>query len=307
MMRPWSGQMRWRGVWIAAPRSIGRVLALAALIQLTGCGQLPEPFLGNPGAAALRLRQPPDPRLAVPPAATALLSDRAGAAFAADLAQALRHNEVPAYAIAPAPTDWRLLVSAQDQGGQVIPSYTVLDPEGHPRGSVTGAPVATAAWAAADPATLRAAAAEGAPRLAHLLTGVETAIMRADPTSLYNRPARVLVAAVTGAPGDGDHALTLEMRRQLAVVGEQVVDKPAGADFVLRGQVKMKALPGGQQRVEIQWIVDTAKGKEGGRVTQLNDVPSGSLDRAWGDVAAAVAQQGAGGVREVILRQSRRE
>ena len=94
MMRPWSGQMRWRGVRIAAPRWIGRVLALVALIQLAGCGQLPEPFLGNPGAAALRLRQPPDPRLAVPPAATALLSDQAGAAFAADLAQALRHDEV---------------------------------------------------------------------------------------------------------------------------------------------------------------------------------------------------------------------
>lgn len=288
------------------------LLSFLAVLLLAGCGQLPEPFLGNPGAEALRLRQPPDPRLAVPPAATALLSDQAGAAFAADLAQALRHNEVPAYAIAPAPTDWRLAVAAQTQDGQVIPRYTVLDPEGKPRGDVTGAPVSAAAWAAADPETLRAAATESAPRLAHLLTGVETAIMRADPHSLYNRPARVRVAAVTGAPGDGDHALALEMRRQLRAVGEQVVDttdgaNAEGADFVVRCEVKTAPLPGGQERVEIQWIVDTAKGKEGGRVTQLNNVPAGSLDHAWGDVAAAVAQQAAGGVREVILRQSRRE
>ncbi len=283
------------------------LLMLALLLPLAGCGQLPEPFLGNPGAAALKLRQPPQPRLAVPVPRTALLSDGAAKAFAVALAQGLRAREVPAFALAPAATDWRLAVAATDRGTEVVPRYTVLNPQGQPQGVVTGAPVPAAAWAAADPATLHAAAAEAAPRLADLLTGVETALMRADPDSLYNRPARVLVAGVTGAPGDGDTALTRAMRGALKAVGETVQAKPAGADFVVRCEVRMVPQPDDKQRVEIQWIVDTAAGAEGGRVIQLNVVPAGSLDHAWGAIATTVAQQAAGGVREVILRQSRRK
>ena len=283
------------------------LLLLALLLPLAGCGQLPEPFLGNPGAAALKLRQPPQPRLAVPVPRTALLSDGAAKAFAVALAQGLRAREVPAFALTPAATDWRLAVAATDRGTEVVPRYTVLNPQGQPQGVVTGAPVPAAAWAAADPATLHAAAAEAAPRLADLLTGVETALMRADPDSLYNRPARVLVAGVTGAPGDGDTALARAMRGALKAVGETVQAKPAGADFVVRCEVRMVPQPDDKQRVEIQWIVDTAAGAEGGRVIQLNVVPAGSLDHAWGAIATTVAQQAAGGVREVILRQSRRK
>lgn len=283
------------------------MLALAVLAPLAGCGDLPEPFLGNPGPVGLALRQPPEPRLAVPPPATALLSDGAARSFAAVLAHGLRAHEVPAFALAPARTDWRLAVAATDRGAEVIPRYTVLNPQGQPQGSVVGAPVSAAAWAAAEPATLAAAADDAAPQLAKLLTGVEVALMRADPNSLYNRPARVLVSGVTGAPGNGDPLLSGSMQMALKAVGEVVQPSRKGADFIVRGQVRMVPLPGDQQRVEVQWIVDTAAGAEGGRVVQLNVVPAGSLDHDWGAVAGAVAEQAAGGVREVILRQSRRK
>jgi hypothetical protein len=45
------------------------------------------------------------------------------------------------------------------------------------------------------------------------------------------------------------------------------------------------------------------QGHELGRIVQLNDVAPGSLDRYWGDVALVVAQEAAGGVRDVILNQ----
>ena len=68
------------------------------------------------------------------------------------------------------------------------------------------------------------AAADGAPPVASLLTQIQAALQRADPNSLYNRPARVQVATVRGAPGDGNRALTQQMREHLEevhrVVGE---------------------------------------------------------------------------------------
>jgi hypothetical protein len=40
---------------------------------------------------------------------------------------------------------------------------------------------------------------------------------------------------------------------------------------------------------------------------QLNEIPACSLDHYWADVAVIVATEAAGGVHDVILRQSGRE
>ena len=64
--------------------------------------------------------------------------------------------------------------------------------------------------------------------------------------------------------------------------------------------------PGGQQRVEIQWAVKAPSGDERGKVVQLNEIPAGSLDHYWADVAVVVATRRPGGVNDVIQRQSGR-
>lgn len=280
------------------------LLIVCLFLPLAACGDYPEPFLGNPGAAAMRLRQPPDPRLAIPAPGTALLSDTASRELAADVAARLQQGEVPAYAQPATATDWRLVISAQDRGSEIVPIYTVLNPQGQSQGTVQGKPVATEVWAAANSATLRQAAFDAAPGIDSLLTNIQTGLMQADPNSLYNRVAKVAVPDVTGAPGDGDLMLTRQIRAKLAALGPHVQPGSAGADFTVQGQVRLVPIAGGQQRVEIQWIITNAKGREGGRVVQLNDIPAGTLDHYWGDVATVVAQEAAGGVNEVIRRQS---
>jgi hypothetical protein len=54
------------------------------------------------------------------------------------------------------------------------------------------------------------------------------------------------------------------------------------------------------QRIEIVWTISRRDGHDLGRVLQLNEVPAGSLNGLWGDVAFVVAQEAAGGVRDVI-------
>jgi hypothetical protein len=279
---------------------------LLPILGLAACGDLPQPFLGNPGATARILAQPPTPRLAVPVPGEALLSDQAAVAFSSALAGALQQREVPAVAGPAQPGDWRLVVGAGLQGAAVVPVYRVIDPKGVDRGKTEGSGLPTADWSAATPATLTGAADAAAPRIADLLTGIQATLQHADPNSLYNRPARVQLVPVTGAPGDGNIALTKQMRSVLTTLGPVVQDTLPGADFIVRGTVAMVPIPGAQQRVEIQWSVATPSGDERGRVVQLNDVPAGSLNGYWGDVATAVAQEAAGGVRDVILRQSGR-
>ncbi|MFQ3623453.1 MAG: hypothetical protein SNJ73_07895, partial [Acetobacteraceae bacterium] len=70
----------------------------------------------------------------------------------------------------------------------------------------------------------------------------------------------------------------------------------------LAGRVDVTALPQRRQRVEITWTVLRADGTELGMVSQLNEVPAGTLDGLWADVAVVVAEQAATGVAEVIRR-----
>ena len=62
------------------------------------------------------------------------------------------------------------------------------------------------------------------PDIATLLTRIEAARQQSDPNSLVNRPARVLVKEVTGAPGDGNRQLSRQIRQELPKLGEVVQD-----------------------------------------------------------------------------------
>ncbi|HUB15010.1 MAG TPA: hypothetical protein VMB34_23890 [Acetobacteraceae bacterium] len=280
------------------------ILLLLPLLALVGCGDLPEPFLGNPGRVGRILAQPPAPRLAVAPPGDALLPDAGSKALAGDLAQALQARAVPAVAAEPGQSDWRLVATAALHGNTVVPTFTVVDPFGKDRGHTEGAPVPTAAWAAAGSGTLQQSATTAAPQIAALLTAIQTQQEMADPNSLYHRRAKVMVADVTGAPGDGDESLTRQMRMRLGLLGPQVQTASTGADFTVQGQVRAVAVPGNKQRIEIQWIIKNAKGQDLGRVIQLNEIPAGTLDHYWGDVAVVVATEASGGVNDVIKKQT---
>jgi hypothetical protein len=286
---------------------LATALALAVSLLLAACGDLPEPFIGNPGATARKLAVPLTPRLAVPIPTDALLPDAAATTLAAALAFALQAHEVPAVLGREKATDWRLATRAELRGGAVVPVFTVFNPKGEDQGTAEGAPVPTDAWAAGAPAMLQQTATQAAPGITTLLTRIEAARQKADPNSLFNRAAKVMVAPVTGAPGDGNATLTQQMKTKLSGLGPVVQDTETGADFIVQGEVRVVPIPDNQQRVEVQWIVRTAANDERGRVVQLNNIPAGTLDHAWGDVAIVVATEAAGGVRDVVLRQSGHE
>ncbi len=278
-------------------------MALATLGLLAGCGDLPQPFLGRPGATAMRLSQPPPSRLDIPPPADALLTDAAAKAWSSALADALVAQELPAFATASArKTDWRLVLTAELKGGMVVPTYTVTNPQGVPQGASQGQAVPAREWAAGQPATLKAAAEDEAPKVVALLGGIEARRQMSDPHSLLNRPPVIYLKAVTGAPGDGNAALARLMAAQLPQLGDLVQDTPKGADFTVAGQVKTAPGAGKTTRVEIQWLVTDDHGQERGRVVQLNEVPNGSLDQYWGEVAMVVANEASGGVRDVVTQ-----
>ena len=276
------------------------LLALTVPLSLTACGDLPEPFLGEPGATARRLAVPLTPMLAVPPPSDALLNPQGTRDFADLLALSLQREDVPTLARVPHKTDWRLGVTAARKGEQVVPRYAILDPSGHEQGAIDGAPQPAAGWTAGAPSTLGQAAQDAVPKVLALMMSIRATRDRANPNSLLNRTAVLFVPEVTGAPGDGDTALTRLIRADLAQFGPLVQVTPEGADFTVQGKVVVTPLPKSQQQVEIAWTVTRPSGVVVGKVSQLNAVPAGTLDLYWGDVAGAAAQEASGGIDRVV-------
>ena len=216
---------------IARLGRLALLLCLVLLLACAACGDLPEPFLGNPGATARRLAQPMTPLLAVPPGSDTLLPDAANQELAKQIATALQATEVPALVRDAGKTDWRLITRREHDGDNRAPLFSMQDPQGKEQGAARRRDGAAEAWANADPALLQQIAAEAAPRIGAVLTSIQLARDKADPGSLYNRAAKVMVADVTGAPGDGDVSLTQQMRARLAVLGPVVLTTPSRGRF----------------------------------------------------------------------------
>ncbi len=272
-------------------------------LALSACGDLPQPFAGNPGGDALRLAVPPPSRLDVPPPAGALLADAKARIWSEALTVSLLQKEVPAVAQPVRPGDWHLEVTARLRGNQVLPTYRIVGPNGRVQASEDGTAVPAGSWVGADAALLRANAQLAATQVNAMLTGIQAREAQADPNSLLNRITRIWFAGVTGAPGNGNVELAREMATLLPDEHDTLQTDARHADYTVSGHVSVSDPdPGarGVQHVEITWTVVNARGHEAGRATQLHDVPAHSLDGFWGDVAAAAAQEAAGGIHEVI-------
>lgn len=272
------------------------------VLALGACGDLPQPFRGNPGGQSGMLAAPPAYRLAIPTPTQALLPAEQAGAFAEALSAALLANEVPASATDPLPLDWRLTIEATLRDGSVVPRYALIDPDGQPQGQAEGTRIPARDWSVAGPEVMRRAARDAAPRVADLLLRAEAARKGTDPAALMaGGPPRIYVPMVRGAPGDGNQALTARLREALGQQGLVVQELAQGARFAVTGQVAVVPQPQTRtQRVEILWTVSRNDGEDLGRVLQLNEVPQGVLERFWGDVAFAAATEAAGGVRTVV-------
>jgi hypothetical protein len=278
-----------------------RFLAGLALLALAACGDLPQPFRGNPGGMAGRLVVPPPYRLAIPIPDAAMLTATESEAFAKAMAEALLKREVPAVADTPLPLDWRLAVDMRLEGNRVVPRYALFDPDGAPQGVAEGSAIPARDWARPSPALFADVANDAARRAADLLLRAEAARKSTAPSALTAAgPPRVYLLPVRGAPGDGNESLTARMRDSLGdngILAQEVAD---GAGFATDGRVNVVPVGRGMQRVEILWIVSRRDGQELGRVLQMNEIPAGLLDRHWGDIAFAAAAEAAGGVQRVI-------
>ncbi|MEL6374177.1 MAG: hypothetical protein AAFR04_09435 [Pseudomonadota bacterium] len=132
-----------------------------------------------------------------------------------------------------------------------------------------------------------------------------TAQRRPAVQSVALRPGAVIthVPSVVGAPGDGSTSLTRAIRRELAKQGLRVSPAKATASYQVQGRVALGTPVKGKQSIKIDWEVRDPKGGSLGTVSQKNQIPAGSLNGSWGNVADAAAAAAAQGILKLLPRR----
>jgi hypothetical protein len=111
---------------------------------------------------------------------------------------------------------------------------------------------------------------------------------------------RTQVAQVTGAPGDGNTALTQALTALLPFKGIKIAEKKADATWRVEGKVKVTVKSPTEDEVALTWRVLDASGKELGTISQQNAVPHLRLNGPWKEIASFAAEAAAEGISQLI-------
>ena len=290
---------------------MSRIASSLALAVLLAAGRMRRPIRGRSRATPARprcgsrSRRPPGSPSPLPsarccrtPPAPPMPTPRQGAAG----------RRGPGRRRAPAKGDWRLVVTAELRGdSRSCRIFTVDDPAGSRKGTTEGPARAPPRGRPREPATLTPGRRRRRPR--HRLPADQHRSARGSratrPASL-NRPPRVAFNGVTGAPGDGNTALARADARPTRQARRGRAGQPDRRRLHARRRRHRRRRPRANRS---GWKSSGRHRRQGprprqGRAAQRNPRAARSTGY-WGDVAVVVAQEAAGGVQEVILKQQR--
>lgn len=288
--------------------TLRRRWAAAVLLVLGSCQPLPHPFADDrPPASLLTVRDSAGvtigPIAGVPKATAEKLR---GA-----VATELQKHDIPASASTASVASYQLSGRIEEappaHGKARLTVYWRLQ---NAAGRVVGerqpyAEAAPADWNAGADGPIGELAAASADTLSPLLSDEPLPHPLATVAKEAEGRVRLAFGKVEGAPGDGGTSLAGSISAVLKRHDIDIdIDPKSTGSLKLDAQVTMSPAPNepGKQHIKIVWRLHRADGSQVGTVAQENDVPKGSLDGAWGDVAYTVAVAAEGGILQLISR-----
>ena len=221
-----------------------------------------------------------------------------------------------------------LVATSEGKSSKITYIWDVADAQGARVARVSGEEVIAGRsgadpWAGVDSAAVRSIAGKTASQLAASMprgrggsassvaavsdgAPASTASTASAPSPRVASPkaAGVVVAPVSGAPGDGQRSLTTALKKRLYAGGVKLANGPAVNVYMVKGSVSLADASGGKQTIRIDWQVLDPSGKKLGTVSQQNMIPKGSLNGPWGAIADAAAGAAAAGIIKLLPKSS---
>jgi hypothetical protein len=217
-----------------------------------------------------------------------------------------------------------LLASSEGKGSKITYIWDVNDANGQRVARVSGEEAVAGRsadpWSKVDSAAIRSIAGKTASQLAASMprgSGSASAVAAASDSSspattasttpapvAAPKAAGVVVAPVSGAPGDGQRSLTTALKKRLYAGGVKLANGTNVNVYMVKGSVSLADASGGKQSIRIDWQVLDPNGKKLGTVSQQNTIPKGSLNGPWGAIADAAAGAAATGIIKLLPKSS---
>lgn len=298
---------------------MNRFAALIVCLVLIGCGAVTEPFgmedpfaVPQPFAGAerneLMLKQATEVSALLVELPQGL-SEETGTALRDRLIKVAHDHDIPALPESTVPA-WVLssqntvvLSPAKKKGRkpkeQGLISWRLTDVEGNERALFTVGYAGNADALSGE--QLRLIAEQAVVGLDKALTRPRT--QAAEQQTVSQKPV-AWIAAIIGAPGDGNKSLARALQGVLPLKGIAVDSARERAAWRIEGRITVVKASATQDVVTLTWRVIDAKGTEAGSITQENAVPRGRLSKAWGEVAGFAAEAAAEGIAQLIQQVS---
>ncbi|MDF1734140.1 MAG: hypothetical protein P1U37_02570 [Minwuia sp.] len=256
-------------------------------VLVTACGQVPQPFrpAGEKTAAVARA---PGPTIALVVLPLQGIDTGPLDALTNRVVIELQKAEIAA-TVADIPNRYRLAGNVRRLRGDGADTtlafrWTLLDPTGAATDGLDHVErLVTEDWLTARPIAIHTLAVTAAAHLVRLVNGDLPVAEAVQP------PARISLAGIAGAPGDGNRALDTAIRTALSKQGLTLGPVSGATRATLELHVVVAASDKTSDRVTLLWLVRDATGRERGRLEQQNTVPAGRLSRRWGEIADLAA------------------
>ena len=284
----------------------GRAASLAILglgVLLAGCQPLPHPFADDrPPAALLRVRDVAGVSIAPivgKPAASA--EKLAGA-----VAKALLKRDIPASDRTANLDSYQLyarIVESRpdDSGATLTVLWRLYDAKGRTVGQHTAKiKAAIQDWDFGNAAPIERLAGLIADGVLPLIEDKVPVV--ASAASKAAADFHVAIGKISGAPGDGAQSLATAVAAVLKERALPIAGNGQKADLTVDAEISVTPVKPDKQHVKIVWHVRRADGSEIGNVAQENDVPRGTLDGTWGDLAYSIAIAASDGLTQLVAR-----
>lgn len=295
------------------------------MLVLAACGPLPRPMQHDPKLDYNPLLRLPDSQgVVIRPVDE--LPPGEPEALARALATALHEANIPASTqtgnAESLLLDGRVIAAA---GRLREVAFTLREPDGKPIGGYqlmvafpAGPLVKPEDWA--DPAASVAAAVARMMQPRELAAGPPARTPPAGPaapgpeaaasvptttTSAAAAPTwRMRIKEVRGVPAERTRPVARAVEHHLRRAKLALADASTPPDQTvgIAGEITLGAPAGAQRRVSIRWTVSDAGGRQLGTIDQANDIPTEMVERAWGEVAAAIGEGAAAGIADVVER-----
>jgi hypothetical protein len=296
------------------------VVTFLCCVVLAGCMAPPRPF--EPDASEAAPYRSPQDKTELAIAAPRNMPPDMGRRVAAALAIELQsYGVVAAVQPAEAPVQIVSVMSTRDagEGIQIQVDWRV---EGQPATrdpAVTRTHTRAEDYAEASDRLVSRIAQQAAPRIATLIgrppnfqprspgqvaAGVSVSLDEANAAAAGATPAadgtqqqqiKVMVAAITGAPSDGNRQLYSGMRRALGSSKIVIVDAAGEGVFTVVGTVSLTPIDDKTAKLAVKWTLKDPSGKNVGDIEQANPVPLAAVKGSWagfGDIVATAASEG---------------